>query len=571
MHSDEDERIEAHVEGRWRRAIRLLRPRQRIVLALLTGARIAVGFCDVALAAAMYLLFLLLQERSPAHVYTWMPKTILPAAALTAILVVMRALMDVYSSRSVFRQIQNLGTDLLARLIEGYSRMQWSRFVERNRSELSNHALHTTREAADFYHRCIELTAGAAIVAVMTAAFVYQSPATAFGFICTLAAFYGVHRLLIRKKVQEAASDRENATRMLQRSLADMFLSGKEMRTYVNSAFFHHRIQRQAERAAAGNLRAVFLPQMARIIADQGTILLFLCVIVAVELQHGDTRVLLSLLAFYFVLSRRLLPLVSQVSLIAGQMESSYENVSIVDAELSECSRYKTAECPARLPAAGLVAELKRVSFWFHADAPILLNVNLSVRKGEIIILRGASGIGKSSLLNVVAGIASPVEGAVHADRNAIAYVPQEIALLDDSIRNNLLFGLPDKSDRELMQALTIARLDEVVAALPLGLETPVGDNGALFSGGERQRLGLARAILRGGQLLLLDEATSALDEENERLFLENLSALGVAVLLATHRVRSQPFAHRVFQIEAGRLVEEINRDTRRELAGVLR
>jgi ABC-type bacteriocin/lantibiotic exporter with double-glycine peptidase domain len=106
------------------------------------------------------------------------------------------------------------------------------------------------------------------------------------------------------------------------------------------------------------------------------------------------------------------------------------------------------------------------------------------------------------------------------------------------------------------MSVLALARLDELVAEQPLGLETCVGDNGILFSGGERQRLGLARAILRGGELFLLDEATSALDEENERRILENLTASGAAVVLVTHRLHAYEFAQREFRIERGRLIE---------------
>jgi ABC-type multidrug transport system fused ATPase/permease subunit len=183
--------------------------------------------------------------------------------------------------------------------------------------------------------------------------------------------------------------------------------------------------------------------------------------------------------------------------------------------------------------------------------------VNLAIREGETVVLHGASGIGKSSLLNLVAGVSKPVTGVVHVDRTTIAYVPQEISLLDDSIRNNLLFGLPQRSDEELMKALAVAKLDELVTALPLRLETGVGDNGVLFSGGERQRLGLARAILRGSLLLLLDEATSALDEENERQVLENLNASGMAILLVTHRAHARSFAHRVLRLEEGSLIEE--------------
>jgi ABC-type multidrug transport system fused ATPase/permease subunit len=168
-------------------------------------------------------------------------------------------------------------------------------------------------------------------------------------------------------------------------------------------------------------------------------------------------------------------------------------------------------------------------------------------------------GIGKTSLLNLIAGLTQPLSGALRVDRDSIAYVPQEITLLDDSIRNNLLFGLPGKPDNELMKALEVATLDEFVMAQALGLDTNVGDNGALFSGGERQRLGLARALLRGSRLLLLDEATSALDEDNQRQVLQNLAASGKSILLVTHRVHSHAFGHRVFRLEEGSLIEETN------------
>ncbi len=544
-------------EVRWRKAIGLLRNRQRIGFLFLTCARISVGLCDLALAAAMYVLFMLLQGRVSAHKLWWIPETILSAAILTSILVVTRALIDVYSSRLVFDSIQSLYNDLLLRLAQGYNHMRWSRFVERNRSELSNHALNTTREAADFFHRCIELAASAVTIVVMTSALIYQSPISAFGFACALTMFYVFHRLVIRKKVQQAASSRENSLRLLHRSLADMLSAGRELRIYGNYSFFHDRTRRQAESVALSNRHAIFLPQVARIIVDQGTLLLFLCMIVAVELQQGDSRQLVSLLAFYFVLSRRLIPLVSQMSLIAGQMESSYENVKIVDSELNECHRHGVTEWFAPLPAMGLVAELRHVKFWYRQGSPILVDVNLNLRKGETIVVRGASGIGKSSLLDLIAGVLLPASGAVRVDRAGIAYVPQDIPLLDESIRNNLLFGLPERDDDDLMRALSLARLDEFVANLPLRLETGVGDNGILLSGGERQRLGLARAILRGGQLLLLDEATSAIDEENERWILETVSASGTAVILVTHRLNSYRFAHREFRLQNGYLIEE--------------
>ena len=322
------------VKPRWRTAIWLLGPRRRVVLALLTGARIAVGACDLALATAMYLLFLLLQGNTPASRFWWAPKTIFSATLLAGILVVIRAMADIASSRSVFYRIHCIYSDFLQQLTQGYGEMQWQRFVKLNRSELSNHALHTAREAADFYHRAVEMAAGLVTIAFMTAAIVYESPAAACAFAAALVVFYLGHRLFIRARIRQAASARENSLGKLEKYLADTFASGKEIRTYGNQDFFQDRIRKETRRLAVASRCAVFLPQAARILADQGAVLLFLGVIIAVQLRQGDTHRLVALLAFYFVLSRRLLPLVSQMSLIAGQMDSSYENVRIVDSEL---------------------------------------------------------------------------------------------------------------------------------------------------------------------------------------------------------------------------------------------
>lgn len=538
-------------------AFRLIQRRHRLLFAWLVVERVAVGVCDLLVAGAMYVLFLLLQGGSPPHHFWWTPKTTLVAALITAAMIVLRSALDLWATRRVVGYVQTLYKDFLLRLTHGYSEMRWGSFVECNRSELLNHTVNTAREAAIFYHYSIEMTAAVTVVLIMTVALIYQSPAAACGLGAAVLLFYGVHRFLIRERLQRAASEREQAQRMLQRRLADVFASGKEIRTYQNQDFFHGRISEQAGSLGVSSRQVALLPLVARILSDQGVVLLFLGVVVAVQLRHGDVRQLLSLLVFYFVLSRRLLPLISQISLTAGQVESTCENVRIVDSELTKCRLQRTPPRPIQLPAAGFVLELDGVSFAFGEDTPILRDVHLRLRAGESVVLCGVSGSGKSSLLNLMAGVSQPDAGVVRVDRSSVAYVPQEIILLDDSIRNNLLFGLEKKTDAELMDALEAARLSEFVAALPLGIETGVGDNGVLFSGGQRQRLALARAILRGVTLLVLDEATSALDDENEGQVLKNLGAAGIAVVLATHRVHKHFSANRVFRLHHGQLVEE--------------
>jgi ABC-type multidrug transport system fused ATPase/permease subunit len=535
----------------------LLGSRRWFSLLWLIAERVAVGLCDLLLAGAMYLLFLLLQGASPAHHRWWTPKTTLSAALITSLLVALRALLDLCSTRSVVRQIQNLYTELLLRLSNGYNEMGWIWFTQRNRSELLNHCMYSAREATTFYQFAVELIASAVVVMAMTAALIDRSPAAACGLGVTVAVFYGVHRLLLRKKLQRSASEREQSLRILQRSLADMFSSGREIRSYGIEAFFRARISVQARSAAMSYQRLAILPQIARILADQGVVLLFLCVVIAVQLRHGDARQLLSLLVFYFVLSRRLLPLVSQISFMTGQMEGAYKNVQIVAEELGDCSLHRAGAPAVQAASEKSALELDQVSFSFNEGPPILRSVSFCLHHGEVAVLRGVSGSGKSSLMNLIAGVLHPASGVVRVDRASVAYVPQDVALLDDSIRNNLLFGLPARSDGELMNALAVANLADFVVAQPGGLDAGIGDNGVLFSGGQRQRLGLARALLRGARLLLLDEATSALDEDNESQVLDNLSGSGVAVLLATHRALKQGFAQRAFRLQGGHLIEE--------------
>lgn len=528
---------------------------QHLRIAGLTGLRIIVGICDLLLAAAMYVLFLVLQGGAPVRQIWWMPRTTLAAALLAAFLGVLRSILDVLSTRAVVGHVQKIYAETVLRLTRGYTAMRWSSFVDCNRSELLNLAVNTAREGTNLYHLSIELLATVVVVVAMTGALIYRSPGAACGLILTGSAFYVVQHLLVRKKLLEAGWQKERSLRDLQRWLADILECGKEIRTYTNQDFFYGRIREQVHSVAHESLRLMVLPQVSRILSDQGVVLAFLGVVIAVAMHHGDVRELLSLLAFYFVLSRRLLPLVSQVSFIASQMEAASQSMYLVSEQIAECDRRAAPVRPRHLPDAGFVLVLEQVSFAFDQGPMILQHLDLWLRMGEIVVIRGVSGSGKSTLLNLVAGITQPSTGMVLVDPENIAYVPQDVVLFDDSIRNNLLFGLSDKSDNELIEALVFAKLHEFVTSQPLGLETRVGNNGILFSGGERQRLGLARAILRGPKLLLLDEGTSALDEHNEAVIMGNLSTCGIAVLLVTHRISGHSFPHRVLELDNGRLI----------------
>ena len=196
---------------------------------------------------------------------------------------------------------------------------------------------------------------------------------------------------------------------------------------------------------------------------------------------------------------------------------------------------------------------LDRVSFRYpKAEKWILKNASLEISKNTSVALIGASGAGKTTAADLILGILEPQEGAVMIDgtdirrcmtswHEDVGYIPQTIYLMDDSIRANIAFGIPEAEidDDAVGKALQEAQLDRFVHTLPEGAGTVIGDRGVKLSGGQRQRIGIARALYRNPSVLILDEATSALDNETEKEVMEAIDGLhGTRTLIViAHRL----------------------------------
>jgi len=218
---------------------------------------------------------------------------------------------------------------------------------------------------------------------------------------------------------------------------------------------------------------------------------------------------------------------------------------------------------------------VKLVSITFsysNKSEPALQNVDLQIRAGEIVAIVGPSGAGKSTLVDILLGIFPPTSGSVFISEKypldafakwpgATSYVPQNISIVMGSVRDNIALGLNPKdfSDEHYWEALKRAQLDDFVTNLPEGLDTFVGDQGSKFSGGQRQRLGIARALFTKPRLLVLDEATSALDVETEAAIAEVIHSLSghTTVITIAHRLSSVRNSDRIIYLNAGRIVAE--------------
>jgi ATP-binding cassette subfamily B protein/subfamily B ATP-binding cassette protein MsbA len=213
----------------------------------------------------------------------------------------------------------------------------------------------------------------------------------------------------------------------------------------------------------------------------------------------------------------------------------------------------------------------ENVSFHYGGDVPAISDLTLEARPGETIALIGATGAGKSTVLNLLTRFYEPSSGRILLDgipladvskewlRDQLGYVTQENFLFNTTLRENLLLAKHDATDDELWAALDAANASPFVRASPDGLDTMAGERGGRFSGGEKQRLSIARALLKNPPLLLLDEATSALDNHTERLVqqaLERLRSDRTCFVIA-HRLSTVRQADRICVLDHGRIIEQ--------------
>ena len=232
----------------------------------------------------------------------------------------------------------------------------------------------------------------------------------------------------------------------------------------------------------------------------------------------------------------------------------------------------KVKEYPDAVPFPGLKDSIRfiNVSFRYDPKKPVLHNINIEIKPGEIVAIAGPSGVGKSTIINLLPRFYDPLSGRIEIDgldikkiqlkslRQAIGLVTQEVILFNDTVFNNIAYGRSKISLDEVIKVAKAANAHHFIEKLPNGYETIIGERGASLSGGEKQRIAIARAILKDPPILILDEATSALDAESQYLVQEAIHKLmrGRTTIVIAHRLSTIKEADRIYVINEGTVVD---------------
>jgi len=299
------------------------------------------------------------------------------------------------------------------------------------------------------------------------------------------------------------------------------------------------------------------------------TVILSVMLFILIEVLAVPTAGILLLILIFL----RLIPKLSNMQWNYQYLVQTLPALNSVAETLTRCEAAAERQ-PLRSERLDLRHEvrLEHVSFSYYGlgTSPAIRDLDLVIRAGATTALVGPSGAGKSTIADLIMGLIEPHCGRVLVDgvplsaehrqswRDRIGYVGQDTFLIHDTVRANLRWACPDASEEDIQQALRLAAAEEFVNRLPQGIDTVVGDRGVLMSGGERQRLALARALLRRPSLLILDEPTSNLDADHERRIEEAIKQLRgrMTIVLITHRLAMVRKADVIHVLEGGGLVE---------------
>lgn len=489
-----------------------------------------------------------------------------PAPLLGLILVALLAkgLFRWLAMRRVGDTVARVARDLRVRLMRAMMRARWSHVASVRAGALASSISREAFWGANAYRNACAAAAAALqalVYAVVVVLISWRVGALALAAAAALALALAVFVRLARR----AGVDMTDRSRTLVSRLLDVAGGLKAIRAMGREAPSLDALERDAvrvERAerrhvlAVESLQAFHEPLLALVLAPAAWWAL-------TAGGMGLPALLVSIFLFHRLVGRVHLVQTEYQAMVAAEAAFRVVVLQIEDAEAA-----REPDEGGAAPSLERSVEVRDVSF-SHGERRILDGLSLEIPARGLTVLTGPSGIGKTTVLDLLSGLRRPDAGEVFVDgaplgeaslaawRGRLGYVPQEPVLLDDSVARNVTLGVADVPDADVEEALRRAGAWAFVSALPRGVHTGLGERGGSLSGGERQRIAVARALLHRPTLLVLDEATSELDPEAEAALCETLVGLrtGVTIVAASHRPAIAAVADRVYELRGGRAV----------------
>ena len=504
-------------------------------------------------------------------------------------------LINVLGSLAMSRLALRIGTELQSTLFGEYLSRPFSFHIRANSTTLLNNILHETARATNG----VLQNAFLLVTNLVTASFILLSimllkPIVALAMIASLAGGYALIYFVLRKRLLQLGQTQSRSAIEQTQILHESFGAIKEIIVLQAQNFFRGRFERASESFSRAAAHSQVVAQNPRYLMECVAAVGLVGLALVLGGREDGIGPWLGQLTFIAFAAYRLLPTLQQVFAATVHIRADRAALALIapDLRLARAAIHagtaaNLANCAWRKRPQQEI-RLEEVSFRYATDKPLALErISLRIPARSAVGIVGVNGSGKTTLVDVIVGLLIPSEGRVEIDGSAldeanraawhsqIAYVPQNIFLLDASIAENIALGVPSADiDRDrLSEAVRLAQLDDFLKTLPEGHKHRVGERGIRLSGGQRQRIGIARALYRDAPVLVFDEATSALDGLTEQELMATLGRLRgrYTTILIAHRMATVCSCDIIFELQNGKLVGTGTYDALLESSAVFR
>lgn len=491
-----------------------------------------------------------------------------------AVLFLVRACLFLFQQYAVARVAENTAIQLSDRIVDGYLSMPYEWHLQRNSAELVRNAWDHVQEVTNGVFRPLaNVLAEGVLVIGLVAVLVVISPLATLMAGVVLGMVLWITLTYVQPRLKRLGRRRSTSVKTVLQELQQGFGGVRDLKILGREGEFSRaHLTARTEVARAQYIRAAYayLPRTALELAFLGLLLLA----VGYSVTQGNVESILGALGVFAYAGLRLQPSLQKLSTAVNSLRFAEAPVRDLreGLELLDESRSARLEEDSDLERLPIETEIRLDDLWYsypNTDEFALRGIDLVLPRGASLGVVGATGGGKSTLLDVVCGLLEPTTGQLLVDRKPVAdhvrawqrslgVVHQQHFLTDDTIRRNIALGVADDDIDEdlLVWSMGAAQLEKVVAELPDGLDTVLGEHGVRLSGGQRQRVTVARALYQQPHVLVFDEGTASLDGATERRLVESVSVIqGLTKIMVAHRLTTVADCDEIIVLDGGRIV----------------
>jgi len=475
--------------------------------------------------------------------------------------------------------IKNMRTNITNKVFNRYINANYSFHISNNPSVLTRSITSSVAGSVNTILSTLNVTKEILVLIVIFVLLSFNEPLVSFSVFFCLIFITGVFLFLTRKELISRGGKIEEVRKDQLKTINHALGSIRETKILNREKYLTNIFKFQIDEMEKHSFYMYFLSQTPRLFLEFIAIFAIAIIAIIFVLIDLTSEQILPIISLLAVCSIRLIPAFNLIISSLSTRRFATASLKIISNALKntpiEKKFQKNNALKKNIKKNFFIDKiiLDNVTFVHeNSNTKILEQVSLEVKQGQSVGIIGKSGAGKSTLIDLILGLIKPVTGKIYIDseelenniqswQKLIGYVPQDIYLLDDTIKNNIGFGLDSKdiNQENLLKSIKLAKLNDFINSLPEKENTIVGNRGVKVSGGQKQRIGLARALYNNPKVLVLDEATSSLDFENERKIMEEVytASKDCTLFIITHRHTSVFNCDIVYLIDKGRIIDK--------------